>query len=205
MGKDTSYLLSGASRGVGLDMVKLLLSEHEGIVIGGARNPDKYEELQELKKKYKDRFHILKLDISDSKSVQASAKEVEKLLPDGLDYLFNNAGTSEDIEPPSDTPDDQLTQVMQTNAIVYKASKAAVNMVTLVISNDKREEGWTVISVHPGIASTDMGNRPQEYGEEFKPECTPEESAKGLLKVIHSLTPKDTGSFRTFKGDSLPW
>ena len=35
--------------------------------------------------------------------LQEAVKQVEKLLPDGLDYLLNNAGTSEDIEPPLDT------------------------------------------------------------------------------------------------------
>ena len=76
---------------------------------------------------------------------------------------------------------------------------------TIVISHDKRDEGWTVISVHPGVAATDMGNRPQEFGEEFKPECTPEESAVGLLKVVEGVTPKDTGSFITYTGERLPW
>ena len=27
----------------------------------------------------------------------------------------------------------------------------------------------------------------------------------GVLKVINSLTPKDSGSFRNFKGEVVPW
>lgn len=253
-----SWLVSGASKGVGLNIVTKLLQKEDGrVVIGGARSPDKYQELKDLSKQYGDRFHVLKLDISKSESVQEAAKEVEKLLPNGLDYLINNAGLSEDIKPPLETPDSDLETVMLTNAvgpifmykyfehligkskrktlinvasnfgsitlaqkplkdkkqrgpldnhqIVYKASKAAVNMETIIIANDKREDGWTVLSVHPGVAATDMGNRPQEFGEEFKPECTPEESASGLLKVIENASPMDTGNFYTYTGESLPW
>ena len=71
MGKSNSWLISGASRGVGLNIVKELLTrDDDSIVIGGARSPEKYEELRELANKYKGRFHILKLDISSSQSVQ---------------------------------------------------------------------------------------------------------------------------------------
>ena len=70
--KGKSYLISGASRGVGLHLVKELLAHNDtNVVIGGARSPDKYKELQELSQQYKDRFHVIKLDISDSQSVQA--------------------------------------------------------------------------------------------------------------------------------------
>ena len=67
------WLVSGASKGVGLCLVKELLGKDDGrVVIGGARSPEKYDELKELSEKYKGRFHLLKLDISTSESVQAS-------------------------------------------------------------------------------------------------------------------------------------
>lgn len=66
-----SWLVSGASKGVGLNIVTKLLQKEDGrVVIGGARSPDKYQELKDLSKQYGDRFHVLKLDISKSESVQ---------------------------------------------------------------------------------------------------------------------------------------
>src|SRR5690606_22411454 len=58
----------------------------------------------------------------------------------------------------------------------YRASKAALNMLTRSMANELRGEGFTCIAVHPGWVKTDMG------GEEAP--LAPEESARDLLALI---------------------
>lgn len=69
MGK--TYLVSGSSRGVGLALVKELLSKPDNrTVFAAARSPQKSEELQKLAEKYKDRLHIVTFDVTDGESAK---------------------------------------------------------------------------------------------------------------------------------------
>jgi NAD(P)-dependent dehydrogenase (short-subunit alcohol dehydrogenase family) len=80
-------------------------------------------------------------------------------------------------------------------AVSYRASKAALNMMIKSLSID--EKWLTSLLFHPGWVKTNMGseNAPTEK----------DESASGLIKLIHSSGIKDTGSFRNFQGEPLPW
>lgn len=73
MGKGKTYLVSGSSRGVGLALVKELLSKpDERIVFAAARSPQKSEELQKLAKEHQDRLHIITFDVTDGDSAKVS-------------------------------------------------------------------------------------------------------------------------------------
>ena len=41
--------------------------------------------------------------VSRKAMLQEAAKKVSDLAPEGVDYLINNAGISEEIQPPKDT------------------------------------------------------------------------------------------------------
>ncbi len=79
----------------------------------------------------------------------------------------------------------------------YRASKAALNMLTVSLSNELRKEGFTCVMAHPGWVQTDMGgsNAPLK----------PPESIAALLKIIDGLKPEDTGKFFNYDGKILPW
>ncbi len=79
----------------------------------------------------------------------------------------------------------------------YKASKAALNMVTRCLATDFRADGVIVISIHPGWIQTDMGG-PQATR-------TPEETIPTMMKVIDGLTINDSGSFLNWDGNIVPW
>ena len=71
MGKGRTYLVSGASRGVGLALVKELLSKPDSrTVFAAARSPQKSEELQQLAKEHKDRLHIVTFDVTSGDSAK---------------------------------------------------------------------------------------------------------------------------------------
>jgi NAD(P)-dependent dehydrogenase (short-subunit alcohol dehydrogenase family) len=79
----------------------------------------------------------------------------------------------------------------------YCVTKAALNMVTKLLSAALQERGITVVSVHPGWVQTDMG------GEQAPLEAP--QSVEGLLRVIDSLRIADSGTFLDWQGEALPW
>ena len=73
MGKGESYLVSGSSRGVGLALVKELMSKPEKrTVFAAARSPQKSEELEQLAKEHTDRLHIIVFDVTSGDSAKVS-------------------------------------------------------------------------------------------------------------------------------------
>jgi NAD(P)-dependent dehydrogenase (short-subunit alcohol dehydrogenase family) len=79
----------------------------------------------------------------------------------------------------------------------YNSSKAALNMITRMLSFDLAADGITVICIHPGWVQTDMGGPSASL--------TPDESAAGILRVAAALTLAETGQFFTYSGEIHPW
>jgi NAD(P)-dependent dehydrogenase (short-subunit alcohol dehydrogenase family) len=79
----------------------------------------------------------------------------------------------------------------------YCISKAAQNMASVLLAHALRERGIIVVALHPGWVQTDMGG----------PNATvpASDSVRGLLAVIDGLVPEDSGSFRDWRGETLPW
>ncbi|OOC42632.1 SDR family oxidoreductase [Thermosipho sp. 1074] len=80
-----------------------------------------------------------------------------------------------------------------TTSFSYSLSKAALNMVTKLLSD--KLKGISVISVHPGWVKTEMGGK--------EAPVSPNDSAKGILNVIEEIN--DTGIFVDYTGKLLPW
>ncbi|KAG1933907.1 C-factor [Pimephales promelas] len=88
-----SVLITGASRGLGLQMVRQLLAtpERPKRIIATARNPTAAEDLQELAKSNPG-VHVVPLDVTSDTSVDAAVQAVESIVgADGLNCLINNA------------------------------------------------------------------------------------------------------------------
>lgn len=90
-----------------------------------------------------------------------------------------------------------LTQATEPDDYSYGASKAALNMVSRTLAWNVRDRGIAVVMIDPGWVKTDMGG-PGAHLE-------PEESARGLLRVIDGLTLDDTGRFLRYDGSEMPW
>ncbi|XP_059191159.1 C-signal [Centropristis striata] len=89
-----SVLVTGASRGLGLQMVDSLATGgfSPGKIIATSRNPASTQKLQELADNHPC-IHIITLDVLDQESIEKCVEEVDQLVQEeGLNCLINNAG-----------------------------------------------------------------------------------------------------------------
>jgi NAD(P)-dependent dehydrogenase (short-subunit alcohol dehydrogenase family) len=69
----------------------LQLKDENNLVVATARSVSG-SELQALSAKHPKNLKLVELDISSQESVDKAVEAVTPLLPNGLDYLVNNAG-----------------------------------------------------------------------------------------------------------------
>lgn len=84
-----------------------------------------------------------------------------------------------------------------SDKIIYRSSKAAINMVWKGIHNDLSSKGAIVVPLHPGWVSTDMGGAAAPV--------TPSDSANGLARVIDGLTQADSARLFDYQGAEIDW
>lgn len=227
----TTYLITGANRGIGLEVARRLSGRGDQ-VIAAVRRPESAEELRSLP-----RVRIEALEVGDASSIAALAGRLEGT---PIDVLINNAG----VQRPDMTLDqvgpDMMDLCFHVNAVgpllltrvllanlraggrrtvvnistnlaslartgtddppgwyAYRASKAALNMLTRCLAAEFGAEGFTFVALHPGWVQTDMGgpNAPM----------TLTESGEGIVSVVSGLTAKDNGRYLDWRGESLPW
>eukprot|EP01112_Ceratiomyxa_fruticulosa_P016593 TRINITY_DN503_c1_g1_i6.p1 TRINITY_DN503_c1_g1~~TRINITY_DN503_c1_g1_i6.p1 ORF type:complete len:245 (+),score=56.66 TRINITY_DN503_c1_g1_i6:259-993(+) len=100
-----TYLITGASRGIGFEFVRQLSAANPNTVIfAGARNPAKALELQKLASTNHN-IHILQFDVTSQVDIDNSVKEVERIAG-GLDVLISNAGIGGNADLSKDKPAD---------------------------------------------------------------------------------------------------
>ncbi len=85
----------------------------------------------------------------------------------------------------------------QPNALIYRTSKAAVNMTMRCLALAPEGEGMINVVVHPGWVRTDMGGAGADLA--------PDESAAALRRVIAGLGPANNGGFFNYDGTPIPW
>jgi len=223
----TTYLITGANRGLGLEFARQLSTRGDRI-LATARDPDKATDLARLV------HQVIPLDVADEKSIEGLAEHVRD---QPIDVLINNAGISSETKSITTLTAADLQKVflvnstgpmLVTKALLknlragerktvfnitsqlgsitnnrggssygYRASKTALNMLTVSLSNELKGEGFTCVMVHPGWVRTDMG------GENAT--LSPEESIGAMLKLMDGLKPADTGKFYSYDGKPLPW
>ncbi len=79
----------------------------------------------------------------------------------------------------------------------YRASKAALNMISRSQAAELKDEGFIVIVMSPGWVRTDMG------GENA--ELSPAESVTGILRTLAGLELVNSGGYFNHDGSELPW
>jgi len=80
---------------------------------------------------------------------------------------------------------------------LYGSTKCALNYVVKSLSVDLRDRGITILALHPGWVSTDMGG--------IEAPLTPPESVEAIRALVDRLQPADSGRYLQYDGEELPW
>lgn len=223
----TTYLVTGANRGLGLEFVRQLVARGE-TVVAAARRPGQAELLSRACPL------VLPLDVADPRSVRELAR---RLTGRPIDVLVNNAGVGVGRGELGALDYEECRDAFEVNALgplrvteallpnlraggrrlicnvtsrmgsiadnasggsyAYRASKCALNMITRSLALDLSSEGFTCIALHPGWVRTDMGGS--------QAPLSVEESVRGMLRVLDGAAPATRGAFLDYSGATLPW
>ena len=220
----STYLITGANRGIGLELVRQLQNRGENVI---ATCRSSSSELDSLPVRVE-----TNIDITSGDSV---IKLKEKLIDTKVDVLIQNAGIAE-FNSLSNLDPQSIVHQFEVNALSplcfvqtmlphlsqpakialissrmgsiddntsggsygYRMSKVALCMAGKSLSVDLRSKDISVAILHPGLVSTRMTGF-TENG------IQPKESVKGLIQRIDKLTLDNTGTFWHANGDILPW
>jgi len=218
------YLIIGANRGIGLELVRQLKERGEDVI---ATCRSSSPELDALSVRVESN-----IDITSGDSV---IKLRENLKDTKVDVLIHNAGIAE-FNSLSNLDPQSILHQFEVNALSplccvqtmlshlsksakialissrmgsiedntsggsygYRMSKVALCMAGKSLAVDLKPNGISVGILHPGLVSTRMTGFTSNG-------IQPKESVKGLIQRIDELTLENTGTFWHSNGEILPW
>jgi NAD(P)-dependent dehydrogenase (short-subunit alcohol dehydrogenase family) len=216
-------IVTGANRGIGLSLVKLLKGRGADVLAAcRTSSPELEKSGAEI---------VQDVDVCDDEGVAKLSFAVRER---DIDLLINNAGI---LQPDGlDSLDfDQVLRQFEINALGplrvthalrkylkkgskvalvtsrmgsiedngsgsfygYRMSKAALNMAGKSLAVDLKPAGVALAILHPGMVKTDMTG---PHGQ-----VEPDDAARGLLARIDELGIETSGGFWHANGQRLPW
>jgi NAD(P)-dependent dehydrogenase (short-subunit alcohol dehydrogenase family) len=218
-------LVIGASRGIGLELVRQYLADGWRVV-ATARSEKDCKKLSEL------RAHTYQLDVTSAESIAALGWNLDG---ENVDAAWLNAGvfgprhagfpTQEEFDlvmhtnvlaamrllpviAPLAEPTHGKVAVLSShmgsigdrsayNATLYRASKAALNSVLADTAVRFGPKGVACFAFHPGWVKTEMGGEGAEIDVAT--------SVTGLRKTLAAQGIADNGKFLNYDGTPIPW
>jgi len=123
------FLVTGASRGLGLEFVRQLAAVERNFIFAAVRNPDSAFNLKAIQEKSNGRVELVTMDVSDTKSIVTAGKVV-KAKTKKLDVLINNAGIATTIPNSTGLQDSTPTTTPKNMLEVFKTNVISVQVVT---------------------------------------------------------------------------
>lgn len=228
-------LVTGASRGIGLEFVRQLLAAGDR-VIAGCRHPGQATALNALSAKYPNRLHVLPLDVTDARSRDELVRELA-LVSDGLDLLLNNAGVLPSGERFGTIEETAMTQAFACNCagpfllaqalvpILRNGVSPRIANLSSTLGSITRVDGfhtpsYAISKAAQNMATALLAQALKDYGitvvalhpgwvrTDMGGSGAPldaAESVRGMLSVIDTLDSAGTGSFLDWRGQPVPW
>ena len=218
-----NVIITGANRGIGLELCRALAARGEAVTALCRRStPELSGPGITVHEGY---------DVTDSRAIEAFAAGVA---PGSVDLLINNAGILQS-NPLNDLDLESVRRQFEVNALGplrvtesllaalkpgakialitsrmgsiadndsggsygYRMSKAALNAAGVSLARDLASRDIAVAILHPGYVRTDMTGQSGLIDTD--------ESVAGLLARIDALTLETSGGFWHTNGERLPW
>ncbi|ORY24891.1 hypothetical protein BCR39DRAFT_486013, partial [Naematelia encephala] len=148
----TVYLVTGANRGIGFGLVKLLAGRPDAFVYAAVRNPTKSAELVDLANSFKN-IRVLKADVVDEKELKAAAQIIANE-SGHIDVIFANAGISEGFNKVAAAPLETYRKNFDVNTLGTVATFLATYKL---LEKTKRPEGGVFFAVSTKLGSIGDG------------------------------------------------
>ncbi len=155
--KEKRAYVTGADRGLGLELVRNLLKK-DYMVFAGAFMPDE-KGLSELADQYFGQLKTVKIDVGSDESVLNAAKEISGET-DYLNLLINNAGIAKDrSETILDAMYfDDMLKLFNVNALgTLRATKSVIDLLL-------KGEPKLLVNISSAAASVGTVTRKNQYG-----------------------------------------
>ena len=228
-----SILLTGANRGLGLALARHYAAEGWR-VLACCRRPEQAQALETLRQAHP-ALSVHRLDVVEDRQIAELANEIGDLPLDILLHNAGVSGPKPQGFGPVDEAGwlatlrvNVIAPLKLSVALVdnvarsrrriiaamgsrmgsigdnssggsyaYRTSKAGVHMVMRSLAIDLAGRGVIAVALHPGWVRTAIG------GEQAPLE--PDESARGLARVLADLGPEASGRLWAYDGRELPW
>ncbi|KAJ5766318.1 Short-chain dehydrogenase/reductase SDR [Penicillium nucicola] len=165
----SSYLITGASRGLGFQFVRHLAQNPENTVIGLVRNKAAAE--AKAKEEGLHNVHMVEAQYTDLPSLKAAAEVVKGITGGSLDYLINNAAVMSkisefkslgDFEDDFETLEKDLQESLDVNMMAVIKSIHA--FMPLILKGNAKK----VLTISTGMADIDLINATEvEFGAPY--------------------------------------
>ena len=223
-----TYLISGANRGIGLEMTQQLLAGGHRVV-ATCRNPATADALSSMQGS----LDVHALDVTDDSAVAMLA---HKLKGQVIDVLVNNAGMMAERQSVDDMDYEQWMASFAVNAIApwrlalafapHLAASSKPRLITLTSQMGSVERaGSDRVAYRSSKAAANMAMRTLavEWQARGITVCMlhpgwvrtqmgggnaalgTTESVSAILQLIETLTHADTGRFLNYDGREIPW
>jgi NAD(P)-dependent dehydrogenase (short-subunit alcohol dehydrogenase family) len=223
---DTRYLITGASRGLGAEFVRQLRGRGHGVV-AAVRDPSKAGDARRVGAKvvsldvdrpdtFEDFAGTLDEPVDvliNNAGIADSDSSIRSLTSEAMERVYRTNVFGPALLTRSLLPvlrrgsrriianvSSSLGSLASTPggfSYAYCSSKAALNMLTVLLHRDLSGDGFTVVSLDPGWNRTDMGGG--------QAPLDPRDTVASMIALLERLGPADSGKFIGYDGQPRPW
>lgn len=112
------YVITGASRGIGLEFVRQLLERNStSLVAACCREPSRAKDLEAIQAKHPGRLHVVELDVTNDEEVLQLPSRLPTSFAGRVDVLINNAGILFSENSIADVTRQHMEETFQTNVV----------------------------------------------------------------------------------------